>query len=332
MKNILINPISGIPASSKSHTRGFENRWAKLLNATIMPTNFTLADLQKESPDEIVMSMGVNYKRAFGIIGGLGDAIAERIIALLDYMESHPSTVFSVNFDEPANIKYDNFTTRVGVPSTSKLFTQEVCDKFVNLLKNANYKPMSVFDTPKIAVGDSHTVAYADDGCCVYHNNGKTLYGVLRVGVDEFIKPYLTENTKDVDLSLGSIDIRHHILRPESTIKTPEELAQKYIDQVKIAESKFGVKINVCAPVPVETAERVVPKSAWFKNQPFYGTEEERREFTMKFIAELKKLHHTVIQPTESFYAMCPKKFAEDHMERPRSIHFSPEHYRPTWA
>lgn len=333
MSIILFNPITGIPANPKSHSRGFENRWARLLGASILKPNFTLDELKDIAPSEIVMSLGANYAGDFGFYyGGLHEKVAKRFVNILDYMDSNPHTKFCVNFEHPENIRYDRLTSRVGLQSTSPLFTQDVCDRFVALLKNATYIPMSSFDTKKIAIGDSHTIAYADDDCCIYHHNGKTLYSVLRSTVSAFIKPYVTQNTEEIDLTLGSIDIRHHILRPESAIKTPEEFAKLYIDQVKIAESDFGVKINVCAPVPVETADRVVPKTVWFKGQPFYGSEEDRREFTMMFIAELKKSHHTVIQPPENFYTMCPKKFAEEYMERPRSIHFSPEHYRPTWS
>ena len=334
MKTVLLNPMTGIPKSANSHVRGYENIWSKLLNAKILTSSYTYEDLVKESPEKIVITFGVNYKRNFGIIGGLADNIASRIIALVKYVDENPNTKLVVNFDKPDEIKYENFTCRVGLPSTSKMFTQDICDKFIALLKSSKYESMADFDKETIAVGDSHTPAFSNVNSCVYHYNGKTLFGILKMGLHEFIKPHLTSNTKLVEISAGSTDIRHHVLRDDNMYKTAEEFVLAYKKQVEEAEQKFGITINVCTPVPVEWEGRTIPQSINFKGTPFFGTEFERREYTKQFIDAMYKHFDSnkIVSCPKEWYTMDPEQFAKNHMERPRSVHLSPEHYRPTWS
>lgn len=327
-KNIVVlNPLGVIPKQPASHNRGFELMRASLFNGKLLDGNWSYADLAQMRPDAIVLTLSVNYKHDYGIIGGLSETHVERILDLLRYVSEHEPQMFNV-FESPDTFKYEGFTKRVGKPSTGVKFTEDVSNQLVNLIKSSEYIPMNYFDTETITVGDSHTPAFTAKGNCAYHHNGKTLFGAMKMPLAEFVRPYITENTKRVEICLGSTDIRHHVLREKSIYKNAEDFVIAYKKQADDIEKEFGIKVVPCATMPIEHAERVIPNGNTFMGTPFYGTVEERQRYTEDFLVALRKHFDEVVEMPHEWYEMDPKTFAEKHLEKPRSVHFSPVSYR----
>jgi hypothetical protein len=90
----------------------------------------------------------------------------------------------------------------------------------------------------------------------------------------------------------------------------------------------YDCKVFFAAPVPVEFEERRIPKSGFYKKEPFYGSWQERHDLTNRFIDELHKQAGSVVMPPEEWYTMNPETYAKTYMEHGSSFHIAPPFYR----
>ena len=103
-------------------------------------------------------------------------------------------------------------------------------------------------------------------------------------------------------------------------------MIERYVDQAhSVTNNPFFAK-----PVPVEFVGRRIPKSGFYKGEPFYGSWENRRNITGEFIMHLNDLlpKERIIGPPEEWYRMDPEKYAKTHMELSSSFHIGPMYYR----
>jgi hypothetical protein len=93
-------------------------------------------------------------------------------------------------------------------------------------------------------------------------------------------------------------------------------------------------RLVVTHTMGIEDESRELPKTGYFRGTPFFGSWEERnkcREIFNAVMDELPKMDHdtAVIKFPEHFFDEAGK-LRFDVMEKPQSVHLSPEHYR--WA
>jgi len=311
---MIVNPISNIPVNKKSHVYGWSKKWSDLLNVKI--------DHKCEQYHEIAyIDHGANFSGTLNLFGGANKDVFDRINRVMT-----SEKVVSLDHEMP---DYgEMLRKRIGAKTTYEGITEAWCDrlsikcKWVKSLKMEEHPNVS----KGITVGDSHTIAYANKGDVIFRNDGKTLYGALKEGLNTFMRDALFNKANrdtPVTFCFGSIDIRHHICRHGDLDKT---MIERYIDQAySVTNKPFFAK-----PVPVEFEERRIPKSGFYKGEPFYGSWEDRWNVTGEFITHLHDLlpKEQIIGPPEEWYRMDPEKYAKTHMELSSSFHIAPIYYR----
>jgi hypothetical protein len=126
----------------------------------------------------------------------------------------------------------------------------------------------------------------------------------------------------------GNVDIRHHLCRQLD----PEGSARKLVTTLKIQlewlqqSGKIGT-FEVTAPYPIEHEERKIPKTGFYKGTPFYGSWPTRDRLMGIITNEMKYQFENVHQWPTNWYMIDPEDYAKTYMEKPGSVHLSPEFY-----
>lgn len=201
----------------------------------------------------------------------------------------------------------------------------------VNWQKLSGFEQASVVDPNKIkyykniAFGDSHAISMYRPGWENISVPFSTLHGSINRGFEEF----LCEKAEydNIEMYFGNIDIRHHLCRFDDSISEAKKLAKRYVDETQRISNKYGAKIKVWEPLPIENESRKVPKTGWYKGTPFYGSWQERTDVRNAFI---DALDCDVYKWTQN---LINKKGELDfeYMEKPQSIHLSRASY-PHWT
>ena len=314
---MIVNPISNIPVNKKSHVYGWAKKWSDLLDIKI--------DHKCDQYHETTyIDHGANFSGTLNLFGGANKDVFDRINRVMT-----SEKVVSLDHEMP---DYgEMFRKRIGAKTTYEGITESWCDrlsvkcKWINSLKMEELE--NAYDG--ITVGDSHTIAYANKGDVIFRNDGKTLHGALNEGLETFMRGVSAKRDKfmsfdtPVTFCFGSIDIRHHICRHGGLSKS---MIERYVDQAySITNNPFIAK-----PVPVEFVGRRIPKSGFYKGEPFYGSWEDRRDITGEFIMHLHDLlpEERIVGPPEEWYRMDPEKYAKTYMELSSSFHIAPTYYR----
>jgi len=318
--SLIYNPFTPIPLSEKSHVRGWAMLWAQRLDATIGTKKTNPIDYKT-----VYLDHGVNFSGSLNLFGGFDDEVVERCIAMLVGFKKFDMKIVSLDW----SIFDCNYETqiqkRIGAKTTSEMLDQKMVDMIEEMLDSCTTLTMEKLDLKKKILGDSHTLAFSLPDQKIIRHNGKTLYSVIHSGLIDFINDNGGPGI-ELDLCLGSIDIRHHVFRHDVN---PKEFANTYAEEVIKAQDHFETAINVCFPVPVETEVRNIPKTGHYDGSPFYGSAEDRRDFTMRFIDQLDGyVDFDTVSPPESWYDMDPKKYEKEIMELSSSVHIAPKNYR----
>ena len=306
---VITNPISNIPLNVKSHTRGWSVVWQDQLGATL--------DV-KCSPnivnfDTVYIDHGANFGGTLNLFGGATKEVFDRINRVVSC-----KNIISLDWDMP---DYgEMLKKRIGAKTTYEEITIEWCDAVSKRLKDVESLKQENLQYDDLILGDSHTIAFSDRNTRVLRNDGKTLYGALKTGLSNNLRG--ANPTGRVTLCFGSIDIRHHLLRHESV--SLDDLLDEYIKQ----GSAISNDVWFCAPVPVEYEGRRIPQSGFYKKTAFYGSQQERKVLTDKFIEGLYNRTDKIVQPPKEWYNMDPEKYATTYMEYGGSFHIAPPYYK----
>ena len=184
--------------------------------------------------------------------------------------------------------------------------------------------------------GDSHAIGLYRPGYAVNSVPFTTLNGALNKGLETFL---VDKEFDSIGFYFGAIDIRHHLVRLGAD---PRELAERYVNACVEIHEKTETPIEIYVPLPIEHEERKIPKTGYYKGQPFWGTWEERNRTRNIFIDELKcrcAEHFGHSSNKRSVFVNYWTDYLEDEdrslmfdkMEKPRSVHLSREHY-PYWT
>ena len=95
-------------------------------------------------------------------------------------------------------------------------------------------------------------------------------------------------------LYMGNIDLRHHLCRINSdlasAVASAEDLARRYVQETLRIKNKYGFNyVEIVELLPVEHEARRLPKTGFYKGQPFWGSAEDRMIVRDRFNEELER-------------------------------------------
>ena len=181
-----------------------------------------------------------------------------------------------------------------------------------------------------LVIGDSHSHSAYRANSMMLRKDGRTLSGVLRKTIKGEIEGYGYDFNEIDSLTCywGNIDIRHHLCRESDPKVALKDLLEKYEVELK----SLNKKIELVTVLPIESEERKIPKSGFFKGAPFFGTREQRQELVKQFNDTLREMASrnswTIFEWPEIWYTMDGIQFMSNYMERPRSVHLARKFYR----
>ena len=311
MNSIITNPIRNIPKAEKSHTLGWARTWKNLLSSSIDHR----CTPQIIKADTVYIDHGPSFSGILNLFFGANQEVFDRINLVLTC-----KNIVSLDCDMP---DYGQLLSkRLKAKTTYEGITKEWCETISQSIKSIkSLKHENLYNIQDITVGDSHTIAFADKNNRIYRNDGATLFGSLKRGLKQLMRD--TETKGQVTFSLGSVDIRHHLLRHENI--GLEEMINEYVKQ----GDAICKNALYAAPVPVEFEGRRISQTGFYDKTAFYGSLEERKHLTNQFIDILNKASNgRVIMPPQNWYTMDPEKYSKTYMELGSSFHIAPPFYR----
>ena len=295
-ENGAICGISTITNRASSHTYGWARTWAENLGVGI--------NHACEHSVTVFLDHGVNYGGSLNLFSGYTEKHSRCIQNLVE-----SENVYSLDIDMP---RYDEMFSRRKDVDDPKLMAKltEFCDRAITL-KSTDLK------TDWLTIGDSHVAAWAPHGSMIVRENGRTLNSQVKTDF-EWIREHLAlcPQIRGVTIVLGNIDIRHHIIRLNADWQSMWAALHEFGESLDI-------EVEIASPWPVEFEGRKVPKSGWYKGQPFWGSQAERSDVVKKVVTDSRILRY----PSE-WLEMDPEVYAKERMEKPQSVHLSPAYYR----
>lgn len=330
MKSIIVNPFTPIPKSDKSHVRGWSMLWANRLGAEI-----GTKEVDVRNYDTIYIDHGVNFSGSLNLFGGFNDEVANRVIQLIEAIQNG-SEVISLDWSMEECNYVDQIQKRIGSKTTSDLVDFDFLDNLYNYTRGIFTRTWGSIPSDNIILGDSHSLAFMDSNQIIKRINGQLLYSALNKGLSNFILEHLTDfydhdisDIKTVRLCLGSIDIRHHVLKDGRM--SADEFAKVYACQIIEAQNKLGIKIQACIPVPIEHEGRKIPGTGQYEGRNFLGSRQERLDYTLEFIQSLSDeavFDFDIVYAPKPWYEMDGEIYAKEIMELASSVHIAPRNYK----
>lgn len=187
----------------------------------------------------------------------------------------------------------------------------------------------------QLVIGDSHATSLYRPGWTVQSIPFKTLHGALSIGIENLLPSGYEgwNQVRHLDLYFGNIDVRHHLMRQEDPAAATRHLALRYAMAATEINVDHDVNVSVYELLPIENESRVIPKTGWYENRPFWGTWEERNEVRLLFRDTLE----TALRGTNVRLVRWTDGLLNDRgeldfkrMERAKSVHLSRDAY-PFW-
>jgi hypothetical protein len=298
---MITGTFNKIPRKKNSHNYGWARTWAENLMTTINHDG---------DPVEILyLDHGANFSGGLNLFGGFTPELKRRINNFL-----LADKVYSLDIPMP---RYgDMLAKRKDVTDKDWCaLVQAKCDNAQTLLSTD-------LDTTWLTIGDSHTAAFAPYDSMVIKANGITLNGQIHSNF-KYIRDHIAKcnNLQGITLSLGNIDIRHHICRLGVD---PRDM---WIKLKKFGDS-LPIPVEYAVPWPIEFEGRRLPKTGYYNNQPFWGTHFERSQVLERIIETMDMVSMNKVMYPQEWLKMNPEEFAKTKMEGAGSVHISPEVYR----
>lgn len=208
-------------------------------------------------------------------------------------------------------------------------------DNLLRMQREAETVPYP-YQTSRLVIGDSHATSLYRPGWTVNSIPFKTLHGALSIGLENLLpETYCRwDSVTDLDLYFGNIDVRHHLMRQEDPVGATEQLALEYAMAAVELNVDHGVeKVSIYELLPIENESRVIPKTGWYEDRPYWGTWEERNRIRLLFRDTLEKcLQNTNVRLVRWTDGLLNDRGELDfkRMERAKSVHLSRDAY-PYW-
>ena len=189
--------------------------------------------------------------------------------------------------------------------------------------------PNDLLSHKKISIGDSHAISMYRPGWQNLSIPFKTLHGALKEGLINLVPQGAY---REIEFYFGNIDIRHHLCRQDNPEQATKELVGKYIEQARGVADHYGATVRLYEPLPIESVDRKIPKTGWYKGTPFHGDWVSRNFIRKLFREEIRTYQTTEVILYEWVGAMINNngELDFDCMEKPQSVHLSRRWY-PHW-
>lgn len=296
---MIVGTFNKIPKAQNSHSYGWARTWSENLNVDIDHTN--------GAHDKVYLLHGANFCGGLNLFGGFTEDMKNHVNNLMTASE-----IVSLDIDMP---DYGAMLKK-----RKDVVDKSWCDALTAKISNAKTLLSSELAFEHLAVGDSHTAAYSPKNSSVVKLDGTTLNGQIN---DDFayIRSHIKPYHKSVTICLGNIDVRHHIVRLNADWKTMWESLFKFGDSL-------GLDVEYTIPWPIEYEGRKLPKTGYYKDKPFWGSQEERAELVENIKEFFRVLSIKSVQCPDDWYKLNPEFYAKNRMEGTQSVHLNPTYYR----
>lgn len=321
MKYIIDDVVTSFTDRIASHRSAWP-RMQKCMVDNAFGTKSTIAfgnsDLVKEGT--WLVSTPMEFKGdVFNLFGGYTRETRDRIARVLD-MDLANIKALEVPIGDIERI------LRPRAAKTDFDFTEAEWSKIRDLMNCEVIKHEDlVLDIQRVVIGDSHSISRFKPNTVVYRHDGLTMHGLTERGVNTYLPDYFVPH---LVINAGNVDIRHHLCRQLD----PAASARKLITNLKVQledlqESGLIGTFEVTAPYPIEFEGRKLPKTGYYKGTPFFGSHPQRDRIRSIMTNEMKYQFDNVYEWPTNWYMMDPEDYARTYMEKPGSVHLSPEYY-----
>lgn len=329
----ITNLLSNITTREGSHKGG----WARLLKCQLKNMGFEKVDIldNKNSLSEfdvIIFDLGAEFSGALNMFGGLDEKVFKR----LNEIKNFQGNLFSWRHDVPSlsvlSGRRSNASTCEAFKATAETFLDEVQD-VLDSCKTFDH----AYKTDKLLIGDSHTPSVWDPTFMIERQDGRTLYGSLKKReISLYVKTLGPLSVVHVHMS--SIDVRHHVLRqPDPQQSIYEMLTLLGNELVDLKNQGYLQNVVLTETMGIEDESRDLPKTGYYKGKPFFGGWHQRNDIREYFNEKIKEqaymnnktgLFDWLVLKFPKYFFDQSGKLRFDVMEKPQSVHLSPEHYR----
>ena len=346
---MIISPINNHANRIYSHRTGWGRMWANCLNVK-MGYN---ADWSKEK--KVYLEHGMEWKEGAKSINyflasekqlrelaeenkqrakdgkPLKESSWEKLAAKARMFENFKGQLFSLDIDCPM---YGTLLKTRVKPWVPDVFKNLNFDKIDEVCKKATTIKQEDLKRDFLVLGDSHSLSAWHEDAALCRNDGQTLNGAINTGFDHWIQGF--GNIKTLRTYFGNIDIRHHVCRlfedGDDQRNAIKDLVKRYFKELERVKELYNIdEIEIVAALPIENISRKLPKTGYHKGKPYWGTWKERDYIANEFNFLCSMLCNRLNGYT---FVQWPKEFKNEageldfaYMERPQSVHISPEHY-----
>lgn len=297
---MIVGSFTKIAQKKNSHSFGWARTWSENLGVEI--------DFSNQPHSKVYLLHGANFGGSLNLFGGFDEELEASINNLLQANE-----IISLDIDMP---DYGGMLKK-----RKDVVDKAWCDRITAKLSTAKTLVSSDLNFDWLAVGDSHTAAYSRNNSAVVKQDGTTLFNQVKTNF-EYLRHHIDKKPwKGVTISLGNIDVRHHFLRVNSDWKA-------MYDALFELGNSLGIEVEYSLPWPIEFEERKLPKTGYYKDQPFWGSRTERSELVNDIYEYMLYNSVNIVKAPDEWYRMNPEQYANEKMEKPKSVHLSPEVYR----
>lgn len=296
---MIVGTFAKIPKKETSHSFGYARTWSENLEVDL--------DHKNLFHKNIYVLPGANFGGTINLMGGFNDFLKESV----DNFLSAENITF---LDGPPVAYGEQLKKRKDVEDKGW------CDAITQKLSEAKSIVGSDLKHEWLAIGDSHTCAYAPLNSSTVKQDGTTLNNQINTDF-EYIRSHIKSYHKGLTISLGNIDIRHHIVRLNADVEA-------MISSLNDFGKSTGLEVEYGLPWPIEFEGRKLPKTGYYDKRPFTGSREERSAVVKLMERCMTDLGMSIVKCPNQWYDMDPEIYATGNMERPQSVHLNPMKYR----
>lgn len=321
MKYVLDDVVTSFTDRIASH----RSAWPRMQKCMVDNAFDTKSEIAFGNADAVkegiwLVSTPMEFKgEVFNLFGGYTRETRDRIARVLD-MDLNNIKALDVPIGDIERI------LRPRAAKTDFDFTEAEWSKIRELMNCEVIKHEDlVLDIQRVVIGDSHSISRYRANTVVYRHDGLTFHGLTERGVNTYLPDYFVPH---LVINVGNVDIRHHLCRQLD----PAESARKLVTNLRVQledlqESGLIGTFEVTAPYPIEFEGRKLPKTGYYKGTPFFGSWPQRDRVRSIMTNEMKYQFDNVYEWPTNWYMMDPEDYARTYMEKPGSVHLSPEFY-----
>ena len=321
--------LSNITTRPDSHKGG----WARLLKCQLVNLGYSNVKIidNKDSIldfDVVIFDLGAEFSGALNMFGGLDEKVFKRLTELKNFS----GDLFSWRNELPSILtlsgRRSNASSCEAFKQTPETFLSEV-QEVLNKTKVFEH----AYLTKKVLIGDSHTPSVWTPDFMIERRDGRSLKGMLEhKTIHKIVNTNFRFHGMDIDtvhVHCGSIDIRHHVMREPNGFEYTFKLASELLNQLMNIDDAHLI---VTHTMGIEDESRELPKTGYYKGTPFYGSWHDRNLCRITFnsvMNDFRKLDSDVeVVKLPEYFFDENGKLRFEVMEKPQSVHTSPEHYR----